>query len=261
MIAFSHIRKRYGARDVLTGVSLDVRPGTVTGLVGPNGSGKTTLIKILLGLSRADAGAVWCDGSMVDGEGDYRRAIGYMPQIARFPDNLCVRDIIELMRALRPGADVDDELIAAFGLHTEFDKTLGALSGGTRQKVNAVIAFLFRPQIVVLDEPTAGLDPVASRALKDKIARVRDEGRTVLITSHILAELEELADDIAFLCDGSLQFAGSVDALLAQTRETGLEAAIASLLRTRASVRPSRDVEHDVATTANATCALQTAGA
>ena len=244
MISFSGIRKRYGKRDVLTGVSLDVRPGTVTGLVGPNGSGKTTLIKILLGLARADAGSVRCDGVIADAAGDYRRAIGYMPQIARFPDNLRVRDVIELVRALRPGAQIDEELIGAFGLAAEFDKPLGALSGGTRQKVNAATAFLFTPAIVVLDEPTAGLDPVASRVLKDKIARVRAEGRTVLITSHILAELEELADDIAFLCDGTLQFVGPVRALLEQTGEDGLEAAIASLLRLRqpatATAQPQR---------------------
>jgi Cu-processing system ATP-binding protein len=235
MIAFSDVRKRYGKRDVLTGVSLEVRRGAVTGLVGPNGSGKTTLIKILLGLARADGGRVHCGGASADDNGDYRRAIGYMPQIARFPENLRVRDVIELVRALRPDTAVDDELIAAFGLAAEFDKTLGTLSGGTRQKVNAAIAFLFRPDIVVLDEPTAGLDPVASRVLKEKIARVRAQGRTVLITSHVLAELEELADDVVFLCDGTVQFAGSVRALLERTGQEGLEAAVAALLRARRS--------------------------
>lgn len=130
---------------------------------------------------------------------------------------------------LRPGAERDEELIGAFGLARELDKRVTNLSGGTRQKLNAAIAFLFCPALLILDEPTAGLDPVASGILKDKIRRVRAEGRTVLITSHILAELEELADDIAFLCDGSLKFAGSVASLLAHTRTVRLEPAIAAL--------------------------------
>lgn len=251
MISLVGIRKRYGAREVLAGVSLDVRPGAVTGLVGPNGSGKTTLIKILLGLARADAGELVANGAPLDARGAYRGAIGFMPQIARFPDNLRVRDVIELVRALRPGADIDDDLISAFGLDREFDKPLGALSGGTRQKVNAAVAFLFRPSLLILDEPTAGLDPVASRVLKDKIARVRAEGRTVLITSHILAELEELADDIAYLCDGTLQFAGSIDALLAQTREGNLEAAVAALMR-----RPRTESPNTTRAAADPVCVL-----
>ena len=233
MITFTDVRKRFGALDVLKGVSLEVRPGAVSALVGPNASGKTTLIKIALGLTRPDSGSMHIDGVAMDPDGEYRKALGYMPQVARYPENLSARDVLELVSALRPGAERDEELIRAFALATEMDKPVGNLSGGTRQKLNAAIAFLFRPSLLVLDEPTAGLDPVASGILKDKIRRVRAEGRTVLITSHILAELEELADDIAFLCDGSLRFAGSVAALLAQTGEPRLEPAIARLMRER----------------------------
>jgi Cu-processing system ATP-binding protein len=230
MITFTNVRKRFGALDVLKGVSLEVRAGAVTALVGPNASGKTTLIKIALGLSRADGGTIHFNGAPADEAGAYRQALGYMPQMSRFPDNLRVRDVLDLVGALRPRAKRDDELIDAFELATAMDKKLGTLSGGTRQKVNAAIAFLFSPDVLVLDEPTAGLDPVASGILKDKIRRVRVEGRTVLITSHVLSELEELANDVAFLCDGTLQFAGAIPALFAHTGATRLESAVAALM-------------------------------
>jgi Cu-processing system ATP-binding protein len=230
MIDLTNVRKHFGALDVLHSVSFSARPGAVTALVGPNASGKTTLIKIILRLTRADGGAVWVNGALADARGEYRRMIGYMPQAAHFPENLTVRDVLALVAALRPGVDRDEELIGAFGLAAEMDKKMGNLSGGTKQKVNAAIAFLFRPRILILDEPTAGLDPVASGILKARIRRARENGCTVIITSHVLTELEELADDVAFLCDGSLRFAGSVADLLAHTREKRLEPAIGALM-------------------------------
>jgi len=237
MITAQALRKRFGALDVLRDVSLDVRGGAVTALVGPNGSGKTTFIKIVLGLARADSGTLAVNGAAADAAGQYRRHIGYMPQAAHFPQNLRVRDVLELVRALRQGEATDEALVSAFNLAAEMNKLVGTLSGGTRQKLNAAIAFLFRPSLLILDEPTAGLDPIASGILKDKIRQVRGEGRSVLITSHILTELQELADDVAFLCDGELRFAGSVAALLARTGERSLEPAIAALMRTERARR------------------------
>lgn len=231
MITVDAMCKRYGALDVLRDVTLTLRTGAVTALVGPNGSGKTTLIKILLGLTRADRGTLTIEGQPADAAGTYRRAIGYMPQAAHFPVNLRVGDVLDLVAQLRPGEATDDDLARAFALEEIRDKTVGTLSGGTRQKVNAVIAFMFRPALLILDEPTAGLDPLSSNVLKAKIRAVRAEGRTVLVTSHILAELESLADDVAFLCDGRLRFAGSVADLLSRTDERSLEDAIAALMR------------------------------
>ncbi len=239
MITLDTIRKRFGALEVLQDVSLAVRPGAVTALVGPNGSGKTTLIKIVLGLTRADHGALHVDGKLADDAGAYRRAIGYMPQAAHFPVNLRVGDVLDLVSQLRPGERIDDDLARAFAMDEVKDKLVGTLSGGTRQKVNAVIAFMFRPSLLILDEPTAGLDPLSSNVLKEKIRAVRGEGRSVLVTSHIMAELESLADDVAFLCDGRLRFSGSVAELLGHTGGSSLEDAIASLMRTERSVRRS----------------------
>lgn len=231
MIALDGIRKAYGRRPVLEGVSLGLLPGRVTALVGPNGSGKTTLIKLILGLARPDAGRILMDGVPVDAEGRYRARIGYAAQAPRLPENLAVGEVFAMLRALRPGAPVDEVLLDAFGLRNEWDTPVGTLSGGWRQKVSNAIAFLFAPDVLILDEPTAGLDPIAAGLLKAEIRAVREEGRTVLVTSHILSELEELADDVAFLCDGRLRFGGSVEALLAETGMRRLEPAIAALLR------------------------------
>ncbi len=230
MIAFDAVRKAYGARTVLDTVSLTLRPGRVTALVGPNGSGKTTLIKLLLGLARPDAGRILLDGEPVDAEGRYRAHLGHAPQAPRFPDHLTVGEVVAMLRALRPAAAVDESLLASFGLRDEWGSRVGTLSGGWRQKLSSACAFLFRPRVLVLDEPTAGLDPLASAVLRTAVREARDEGRTVLVTSHILAELEELADDIAFLSDGQLRFAGSVARLLAETGTRRLEPAIAALL-------------------------------
>lgn len=237
MITFDGIRKRFGALDVLTGVSLDLRPGAVTALVGPNASGKTTLIRIALGLVHADAGTVKVGGLEIDPDGHYRRLIGYMPQSPRYAENLRVHDLLELIAALRPDADRDHALMDAFDVHRESDRRLGTLSGGTRQKLNAAVAFWFAPPILILDEPTAGLDPLAATTLKAYVRRARDDGRTVLITSHVLPEIEELADDVAFLCDGTLRFTGSVAELLARTGRRRLEPAIADLMAARVGER------------------------
>ncbi|MBA4072248.1 MAG: copper ABC transporter ATP-binding protein [Gemmatimonas sp.] len=237
MITLDTIRKRFGALDVLQDVSLSVRTGAVTALVGPNGSGKTTLIKIVLGLTRADRGALHVDGEPADDAGAYRRAIGYMPQAAHFPANLRVGDVLDLVKQLRPGEAVDNDLARAYDMDAIRDKFVGTLSGGTKQKVNAVVAFLFRPALLILDEPTAGLDPLSANVLKEKIRAVRREGRSVLITSHIMAELETLADEVAFLCDGRLRFAGPVAELLNHTGGRTLEDAIAGLMRSERAGR------------------------
>ncbi|HVX41023.1 MAG TPA: ABC transporter ATP-binding protein [Gemmatimonadaceae bacterium] len=230
MIEIRNLAKRFGALEVLRGVTLSVGSGRVTGVVGPNGTGKTTLIKSLLGLTRPDGGDITIDGARVNGTDDYRARIGYMPQIARFPENLTARELFDMIRELRGDENVDEELIELFRLREQFDKPLRVLSGGTKQKVNACLAMLFRPDILILDEPTAGLDPLSSAILKDKIHAKRGEGATIIITSHIMAELEELCDDVAFLLDGVVRFVGTVRDLKAATRQANLERAIAALM-------------------------------
>ena len=228
------LTKRFGRLEVLRGVDLAVRPGRVTALLGPNAAGKSTFLKLLLGLARPDGGTLAVGGTPVSGDPGYRTNIGYMPQQARFPENLTGREVVRLLRDLR-GDEVpeDDELFGAFDLAREMDKPVRTLSGGTRQKLNAATAFMFRPSLLVLDEPTAGLDPIASGVLKEKIARARDEGVSVLLTSHVLSELDELADDVIFLLDGQVEFQGSLRRLRETTGEPRLERAIARLMQRR----------------------------
>lgn len=231
MIDVVGISKRFGSLTVLDGLDLSVRPGRVTAVVGPNAAGKTTLIKIMLGLTYPDRGRIMLDGRPTTPDGAWRGRIGYMPQIARFPENLSARHLLELLTRLRgTGAAPDETLIQLLGLEPQLDKPLRTLSGGTRQKVNAVMAFLFAPDLMILDEPTAGLDPISSSIIKDKIVLERAGGRTVVIASHIMSELEELADDVAVLLDGKVRFAGPLDELKRRTHQVNLERAIAQLM-------------------------------
>jgi Cu-processing system ATP-binding protein len=231
MIRIAGLRKRFGQLDVLRGIDAELRRSRVTGIVGPNAAGKTTLIKAILGLTHPDEGEIHVGEVRVNGDESYRRKIGYMPQIARFPSNLTGAELLAMLRDLRPdAAAIDRELIDWFGLEGELPKKLNTLSGGTRQKITAVTAFMFKPEILILDEPTAGLDPRSAGILKDKIRSERARGRTFIITSHIMAELEELADDVIFISEGRVGFAGSISEMIRLTRQTNLERAVAKLM-------------------------------
>ena len=242
MLKIVALTKQFGRTPVLCGVDLEIRPGRVTALVGPNGAGKTTLIKCVLGLTRADTGTILVDGERVTDDPGYRANIGYMPQIARFPDNLTGAELLAMLADLRgttlSAMDTDTRVSAAhdlihqFNLTDQLQKPLRTLSGGTKQKVNAVLAFLFNPDFLILDEPTAGLDPVSSSVLKDRILAERARGRTIIMASHVMSELEELADDVVFLLEGTVRFTGPLHDLRLTTRELSLERAIARMMRT-----------------------------
>jgi len=236
MITCSGLTKRFGTLTVLDGVDLELTPGRVTAVLGPNGTGKTTLIKCVLGLVRPDGGRILVGGEPVTDDPGYRARIGYMPQIARFPENLTGAELLRMVRRLRGDPPLlDDELAVRFALGPQLDKPLRTLSGGTRQKINATLAFLFRPDLLILDEPTAGLDPVSSGILKDRVRAVRDAGRTVILTSHVLSELEELADDVVYLAEGRVRFTGSIRDLKRHTRQLNLERAIAHIMEEHAA--------------------------
>ncbi|HEY8257460.1 MAG TPA: ABC transporter ATP-binding protein [Gemmatimonadales bacterium] len=231
-VAAAGVRKRFGRRDVLRGIDLSLKAGHVTAILGPNAAGKSTLIKIILGLVRADSGSVSVGGVSVGTDPSYRTGIGYMPQSARFPENLTGREVVAMLRDLRATTiPEDDELFATFDLAEELDKPVRTLSGGTRQKLNAAVAFMFRPSLLVMDEPTAGLDPVASGILKAKILSARAGGATVILTSHVMSELEELVDDVVLILEGRVEFEGSLRRLKESTGEARLERAIARLMQ------------------------------
>jgi Cu-processing system ATP-binding protein len=230
------VTKRYGRVPVLRGIDFAVKAGRVTAILGPNGAGKSTLIRMLLGLARPDEGSVTVAGTAVGDDPGYRAAIGYMPQHPHFPENLTGREVVRLLRELRRhSVPEDDELFEAFALPAELDKPVRNLSGGTKQKLNAALAFMFRPRILLLDEPTAGLDPVASGVLKARILGARQAGVTVLVVSHVLSELEDLVDDVIFLLEGRVEFQGSLRRLEEITGESRLEPAVARLMQRKAS--------------------------
>jgi Cu-processing system ATP-binding protein len=232
VVAAAGLSKRFGRLEVLKGVDLAIKSGRVTAVLGPNGAGKSTLIKMILGLTHPDAGTLTVNGATVNGDSAYRADLGYMPQHPRFPENLTGREVVRLLRDLRADAvPEDDDLFESFGLVRELDKPVRTLSGGTRQKLNAAVAFMFRPSLLILDEPTAGLDPIASGILKARILRARDEGRSVLLTSHVLSELEELVDDVVFLLEGRVEFEGPLRRLREATGEHRLERAVARLMQ------------------------------
>jgi Cu-processing system ATP-binding protein len=231
VIRVCELSKAFGGVGVLSDVSFAMRRGVVTALVGPNGSGKTTLIKTILGLVRADAGAIEVDGVVLNGGDRGLSRIGYMPQTPHFPQHLTGRDLLAMVADLRGVASPPDlRLVEALRLSDALDKPFGALSGGTRQKLNAAMAFAFAPDLLILDEPTAGLDPVSSGVVKDRIASERAAGRTVLVTSHVMTELEELAQDVICLVEGRVAFAGGLATLIRSTRQSNMERAVAHVM-------------------------------
>jgi len=230
MIEFKDLHKRFGKLTVLDGLDLSIKKGGIFAILGPNGSGKTTLIKCLLGMVIPNKGEIIFDNESVLRKWEYRNNLNYLPQIANFPPNLSVTELINMVKNLRPKEANEHELIDLFGLKEFLNKKLGNLSGGTKQKVNLVLTFMFDSDLIILDEPTTGLDPIALIHLKEIIRKEKDRGKTILITTHIMSVVDELADEIVFLLDGKIYFKGSIEALKKQTENDNLEHAIANLI-------------------------------
>jgi Cu-processing system ATP-binding protein len=232
MIQVKNINKRFRKLHALNNISLEFKKGQVISLIGPNGSGKTTLIKSILGLVKPDSGDILFNDTPISEEVAYRRHIGYMPQIGRYPDNMKIGQLFRMIRNVRSDEQkVDEELYYQFKLDTLLDKSMRSLSGGTRQKVSAALAFLFDPEVLILDEPTAGLDPLSSEILKEKILREKAKGKLILITSHVLSDLEDLVTDVVYLQEGKVIFNKPMSALQEETGEEKLGKAIAYLMK------------------------------
>jgi len=230
MIKINNLYKKFGKLTVLEGLDLEINSGGIFAVLGPNGSGKTTLIKSILGMVIPDNGDIKINDKSVLNKWEYRNEINYLPQIANFPSNLTVSELIAMVKNLRPKPGNDQDLISLFGLEPFLDKKLGNLSGGTKQKVNILLTFMFDSDLLILDEPTTGLDPISLIHLKEIIQKEKDKGKTILITTHIMSFVEEVADEIVFLLDGVIHFKGSIKSLKDQTDQNDLEHAIAQLM-------------------------------
>ncbi|MEZ4838604.1 ABC transporter ATP-binding protein [Flavobacterium sp.] len=232
MIEIKNITKKFGKLNVLNDVTLSCKKGECIALIGPNGCGKTTLIKTILGMVLPDGGAIEFNNKSIVKEYLYRSSIGYMPQIGRYPDTMSIGGVVEMIKSIRNTNQVlDEELWHSFELDKMADKQMRTLSGGTTQKVSATLAFLFNPDVLILDEPTAGLDPLAAEILKDKIIKEKEKGKLILITSHLLSELDDLVTEIVFMQEGNIHFHKKVDDLKMETNETKISKAIASILK------------------------------
>jgi Cu-processing system ATP-binding protein len=239
MIRIEHIVKSFKRLKALDDVSVLFEKGQVVSLIGPNGSGKTTLIKSILGLVKPESGKIYVNGQLINGDPAYRKEIGYMPQIGRYPDNMKVGQLFSLLRNTRQADDsaIDNELFNKYELEKIANKPMRTLSGGTRQKVSASVAFLFDPPILILDEPTAGLDPLSSETLKEKILKEKSKNKLILITSHILSDLDDLATDVMYLQDGKMRFLNTMRSLQERTGEKKLGRAIAMVMKKGALIQ------------------------
>lgn len=229
MIEIKNIGKSFGKLSILKGVDAKLEKGKIYAFLGPNGSGKTTLIKIILGMVKTDIGEILIQNKAVNNGWKYRENIAYMPQIARFPENLKVNELFRMIKDLRNSNADELELLNYFNLQDSLDKKLKNLSGGMKQKANAILTFMFDLDILILDEPSVGLDPISHIKLKELIKKEREKGKTILLVTHILSDVEEMADEVLFLMDGKIHFQVSPEKLLTAQKESRLDKAIAKM--------------------------------
>lgn len=218
-ITTAGLSKRFGKRDALCDLNLDVAPGTVFGYLGPNGAGKTTTIKLLVGLYRPSAGHAWVLGRHVATDRDaVQSLIGYLPGDFTGYPGLTGRQFLSLIGSLRGQLDWPHVALLAERFDVDLDRRLGTLSHGNRQKIGVIHAFMHRPPLLVLDEPTSGLDPLMQREFLDLLRATRAEGGTVLLSSHALSEVDAVADTVGILNEGRLLAVRSLDDLRQESR-------------------------------------------
>lgn len=233
MIEIKNLTKKFNKFTALNQVNIRFNDGHSVALIGPNGCGKTTLIKCILGLNVVEDGDILVNNESVKEHYLYRKNIGYMPQIGRYPENMTIAQTIQMIKDNRKisESELDTELLEAFELESIFDKKMRTLSGGTTQKVSAVLAFLFNPGIIILDEPTAGLDPLASEILKNKIIKEKNKGKLIIITSHLLSELDDIVSEIVFMNEGKVIVHQSVEELMTERKTEKISESIISILK------------------------------
>ena len=233
MIEVKNLTKKFSKFTALDDLNLSFTNSKSIALIGPNGCGKTTLIQSILGLNVIETGDILVDGKSVKDDYRYRQDIGYMPQIGRYPENMSIGQTIKMIKDTRKISEthLDTELLENFELEKMYDKKMGTLSGGTTQKVSAVLAFMFDPKVIILDEPTAGLDPLASEILKNKIIKEKNRGKLIIITSHLLSELDDIVSEIVFMNEVKIIVQQSVTDLMTERKSEKISESIISILK------------------------------
>jgi ABC-2 type transport system ATP-binding protein len=227
-ITVRDLRVRRGGKPVLPGLSCEVAPGTVTGLLGPSGSGKKTLMRSIVGVQVVESGDVSVDG-LPAGSPALRRRIGYVTQAPSVYTDLTVRENLRYFaRILGAPAGRIEETIATVALGGQARQVVHTLSGGERSRVSLATALLGQPDVLVLDEPTVGLDPVLRRDLWRTFHELADDGTTLLVSSHVLDEASR-CDELLLLRDGRIVFTGTPEELLGRTVADNLEDAFLAL--------------------------------
>ncbi|MEL6741282.1 MAG: ABC transporter ATP-binding protein, partial [Planctomycetota bacterium] len=229
-IDLRHVEKTYGRKvRALRGIEMRVHRGEVFGLLGPNGAGKSTLIKILMTVIRASR----CEGTVLGGNVGNKPTlarIGYLPEHHRFPPYLKGREVVDFYGAMagvprRQRRQRTGELLELVGIGDWAGSKVGGYSKGMRQRLGIAQALVNDPELVLLDEPTDGVDPVGRRDIRDILARLKDQGRTVFLNSHLLSELEMVCDRVAILVQGLVRSQGTIDELTVDQRRYEIEIA------------------------------------
>jgi len=218
-VSVRNLRKRYGSVAAVEGVSFDVEAGEIFGLLGPNGAGKTTTIECVIGLRDADEGDITVCG--IDARRrprDVKRKIGAALQTTALQDKITAREAIALFGALHGMTAAPDRLLERFDLIDKADASFDTLSGGQRQRLALALAFVNAPEVVVLDEPTAGLDAHARRQLHSEIARFKQDGCAVLFSTHDMDEAQQLCDRVAIMNLGRIAATGTPAELIAESQ-------------------------------------------
>ncbi len=217
-VVLSDLHKRYGDVQAAQGVSFAIDDGEIFGLLGPNGSGKTTTVECLLGLREPDSGTIEVCG--IDARRrprDARQKLGAALQTTSLQDKITPREALRLFGSFYGRRAAPDEMLARFGLEAKADAAFDTLSGGQRQRLALALAFVNRPEVVVLDEPTTGLDPQSRRELHGEIVRMKQDGHTVLLTTHYIEEAEQLCSRIAVIDRGRIIATGTPRELIARS--------------------------------------------
>jgi ABC-2 type transport system ATP-binding protein len=209
-VIVSNLRKRYGTVNAADGVSFEIRTGEIFGLIGPNGAGKTTTVECLVGLRRPDEGRIEiCGIDARRSPREVKRRVGAALQTTALQDRITPAEALDLFGAFYGGVVPSSQLLERFGLMDSANRPFDSLSGGQKQRLALALAFVNNPEVVVLDEPTAGLDPKVRRGLRDEISSMRSDGRTVLLTTHDLEEAELLCDRVAVIDRGRIVATGA----------------------------------------------------